>query len=615
MPAADESALALAGQLRSLTDDDLADLLGAREVRAVGIRDFFDLADALLDDDSIEHALGRLDRVTLATLAVLSELGATPVADAPARLLERGLDAPGLDTRLARAHSLALITDVGGVLAVPRSVTAHLQNWPARGLPGVAALVGEPAPAALAPVSSIETRFTDTVAAEHAFATTTAIAELIDALARESGRELARGGLALPDSKRLASAMGVDLDRVPALLEIAARAGLVALDTGRWMPTESSATWLLDHSVQRWATLASAWLARLPIDIRSVLAERVHATWGTHLSDFVDWLFPAGGEWMHDRVSVYTRDAELLGITAAQVPSSAGTALLTAGPDAAAAAMATTFPPEVDKVYLQHDLSVVSPGPLEPQLDARLRGMADVEGRALASTYRVSGASLFRAMACGETEGTIRQFLASIALTGIPQPLDYLITESAARYGLVRVGQSEDGRALVRSVDGTLLRTLVVDHALAPLALVRSGEGLLSRFDRETVFWALSDARYPVAAEDAAGRIIILERRRAARPAAAVTTDSARELIARLRVASSPDPEVTGQAWLSRQLDAAVKGKLGLTVTVQMPDGSHVDYQLEPASVARGRLRARDRKSDIERTLPLTSIVAVGPPE
>jgi hypothetical protein len=615
MPAADESALALAEQLRTLTDDALAGLLAAREVRATGIKDFFDLADALLDTDSIEHALGRLDRATLASIAVLSELGPTPRADAPALLAARGLDAAGLDARLARAQGLALVTELGGTIAVPRSVTAHLTQWPTRGLPSVAELVSAPAPAALSPVSTTESHHTDTVGAEHAFATTTAIAELIDALARESGRELARGGLALPDSKRLAAAMGIDLDRVPALVEIAARAGLVALDTGRWMPTDASAPWLLDPSVQRWVALASAWLERLPVDIRAVLAERVHATWGTHLRDFVDWLFPAGGAWMHERVSVYTRDAELLGLTAAQVPSSAGTALLTGGPELAAAAMAVSFPAEVEQVYLQHDLSVVSPGPLAPRLDARLRGLADVEGRALASTYRISGASLTRAMACGETEESIRSFLSSIALTGIPQPLDYLIAEATSRYGLVRVGESDDGRALVRSVDGTLLRTLAVDHALAPLGLTRSGDGLISRFDRDVVFWALSDARYPVAAADATGTIIALERRRAARAAPPAASDPARELIARLRVGSSPDPEVTGQAWLSRQLDAAVKGKLGLTVTVRMPDGSHVDYQLEPASVASGRVRARDRKSDIERTLPLASIVSVGPPE
>jgi hypothetical protein len=59
----------------------------------------------------------------------------------------------------------------------------------------------------------------------------------------------------------------------------------------------------------------------------------------------------------------------------------------------------------------------------------------------------------------------------------------------------------------------------------------------------------------------------------------------------------------------------AIKGKLGLTVTVRMPDGSLLDLQLEPASVAGGRLRARDRKSDLERTLPLSSIAAVAPPQ
>jgi hypothetical protein len=42
-----------------------------------------------------------------------------------------------------------------------------------------------------------------------------------------------------------------------------------------------------------------------------------------------------------------------------------------------------------------------------------------------------------------------------------------------------------------------------------------------------------------------------------------------------------------------------------------MPNGTVVDYRLEPASVAGGRLRARDPLSDIERTLPLSSIAAV----
>ena len=615
MPASNDSALVLAGQLRTLSDAALAELLTAREIRGTGIRDFFDLADALLDPAAIQHALGRLDRSTLAALAALGELGPVTEADAAAHLTTLGADATLLPERLATAARLALLTQHLGRWVVPASVAEQLQLWPSLGLPSLHELVSLSAPAALSPVSGVDVKFTDHVASENAFQTTTSIAELIATLDLESARELARGGIALPDSKRLAAAMGVDLDRVSGLLDIASRAGLVALDSGRWMPAEASRTWMVDSSGERWALLATAWLERLPVDIRTILRERAHAVWGERLEEYVAWLFPAGDDWMRDRVRVYTRDAELLGITADNVPSTPGAALLASGADAAATAMAALFPPEVAQVYLQHDLSIVSPGPLAPPIDARLRTMADVEGRALASTYRVSTASLSRAMAAGETESSIREFLGGIALTGIPQPLDYLLTEAASRYGLVRVGATPEGRTYVSSTDGTLLRTLVVDHSIGSLGLVRSGDRLESRYDRDLVFWALSEARYPVAAENAAGEIVTLARRQASRITAAAATDTTGALIERLRVGSSADPDVTGKAWLARQLDVAIKGKVGLTVTVRMPDGSDVDYQLEPASVGGGRLRARDRRSDIERTLPLTSIVAVAPAE
>ena len=615
MPASNDSALVLAGQLRTLSDAALAELLTAREIRGTGIRDFFDLADALLDPAAIQHALGRLDRSTLATLAALGELGPVTEADAATHLTTLGADAALLPERLATAARLALLTQHLGRWVVPASVAEQLQLWPSLGLPSLHELVSLSAPAALSPVSGVDVKFTDHVASENAFQTTTSIAELIATLDLESARELARGGIALPDSKRLAAAMGVDLDRVSGLLDIASRAGLVALDSGRWMPAEASRAWMVDSSGERWALLATAWLERLPVDIRTILRERAHAVWGERLEEYVAWLFPAGDDWMRDRVRVYTRDAELLGITADNVPSTPGAALLASGADAAATAMAALFPPEVAEVYLQHDLSIVSPGPLAPPIDARLRTMADVEGRALASTYRVSTASLSRAMAAGETESSMRGFLGGIALTGIPQPLDYLLTEAASRYGLVRVGATPEGRTYVSSTDGTLLRTLVVDHSIGSLGLVRSGDRLESRYDRDLVFWALSEARYPVAAENAAGEIVTLARRQASRITAAAATDTTGALIERLRVGSSADPDVTGKAWLARQLDVAIKGKVGLTVTVRMPDGSDVDYQLEPASVGGGRLRARDRRSDIERTLPLTSIVAVAPAE
>ena len=54
-----------------------------REIRAVpatGIRDFFDLAETLLEPDAVQRALAELDRATLAVLAVATLYGLETMA-------------------------------------------------------------------------------------------------------------------------------------------------------------------------------------------------------------------------------------------------------------------------------------------------------------------------------------------------------------------------------------------------------------------------------------------------------------------------------------------------------------------------------------------------------
>ncbi|MGV8883662.1 MAG: helicase-associated domain-containing protein [Rhodoglobus sp.] len=590
MPDVRDSALVLAGALRSMPDTELSELLKAREVRTTGIHDFFDLADALLEADSIQLALGRLDRASLIAL------GEAPVAP----------------DQLNAAAQLGLLVEHDGRVSVPAAVASQLSRWPSLGLPSAEELRTAPPPAALMAVSDDDSERTNQVAAEHAFATSMEIAELIVEVQHEPARILARGGTALPDSKRLASVMSVDVDRVAELIDIASRAGLVAANSSRWVPSDSSGQWLSNSFADRWSQLADGWLARLPHDIRTLLASRAHSQWGERLREYIDWLFPAGGEWMHDRVKVYTRDAELLGITANQLPSTPGIALL-AGENNAAALMGALFPREVDKVYLQHDLSIVSPGPLSPALDARLRSMADVEGRALASSYRLTPASLARALASGETGESIAAFLSELSLTGIPQPVAYLVSETAARHGLVRVGPLAEGGSYIATTDAAILRTLAVDHGLAALRLTRIGERLETRADLEQTFWMLQQAHYPVTAENAAGDLVVLARKHTSRAATASGKDAVASLIEKLRLGSSTDSDLTGTAWIARQLDVAIRTKASLTITVLMPDGATVDYLLSPSSIAGGRLRALDRKADIERTLPLASITTIGP--
>ena len=60
--------LALAARLRGLDDAVLTTALHRRTYRRTGVADFFDLADALLDADSLQRALAPLDRIHLGVL-------------------------------------------------------------------------------------------------------------------------------------------------------------------------------------------------------------------------------------------------------------------------------------------------------------------------------------------------------------------------------------------------------------------------------------------------------------------------------------------------------------------------------------------------------------------
>ncbi|WP_241993066.1 helicase-associated domain-containing protein [Cryobacterium frigoriphilum] len=631
----------LATRLRSLDDETLRAALAARAVTAPAIRDFFDLAEALLDPVSVQQALTHLDRGTLAVLAAAGELrsGSVGAEQAPtlAQIAEHlhALGFAGAQADTVAAAAATIDSLLLGDTSEPKADTSRLspydavsevlRGWPAQGLPGLTDLAAHPAPLPTTTPTDADTGFTDRLAAERAFSAVSSVAELVNELAREPARELSRGGLGLPDTKRLAAVMSIELEAVPALVHLAARAELIARSDGYWMETEAGEAWLLEATTQRWATIAASWFAAVPLDVRAILPSSPGLAWGAGLHAFVAWLYPAGGEWMADRVTQFARDAEILGVTAHHATSSVGAALLGGDLAGARGIMTAALPEEVGAVYLQHDLSIVAPGPLAASIDARLRSLADVESRELASSYRITSASVNRALAAGENAESLLDFLRGISLTGIPQPVDYLITESAARYGRVRVGSLATAAAqavpapgpvsaqsYVRSDDIGLLGSILVDQTLAPLALERRGDRLLSSFSADAVFWALSDARYPVAAEDSTGEIVHLRRHPLARVAAVVSTDPARTLVEALRAGDGGEV-MAADAWLARQLDTAIRGKQTVTVSISMPGGVVVDYLLEPASVGGGRFRARDRRADIERTLPLSSIISITP--
>lgn len=627
MPASSAASLALAARLRTLDDADLARLIRDRALPPTGLRDVFDLAEALLDPVSIDRALSALPRPTLAALA------------APASTHDDDELQPALDALLADR--------AGSELLVPSAVAAVLADWPARGLPDAAALAqGAPAPtlavmdAAALSALAAERQAVDRAAAERAFGVATAAAEALRALAAEPGRLLSRGALALPELKRLAAVTGIPLEEVPALVALLEHAGLVTARDGALRASARGSAVVAQGPAGRWRALALGWRLALPAPLAALLAARVAGAGELGLPALLDWLYPAADAVLRERLHLLATLAERLGLLVDDRASILGRTLLgttepEAGATAAAAALDPLLPPEVDRVYVQHDLTVVSPGPLAAAVDARLRRLAEVESTGLAGRYRITADSIARAIAEGESAESLLAFIEGCSLTGVPQPLTYLIEQTAKRYGAVRVdalGADEQAalgaRTAVRSADPVLLESIAVDRATAPLGLRRVDEAtLVSRLAPEVVLANLIEARYPaagarpeagsetggeVAAEAAGGPAVGLAAGADPEtpPGPEPESEAVRAAVARIRHSMTVDGDDAG---VTRQWQLALRAKIGLRATVRLPDGSERVFELEPTGVGAGRVRGRDRDADVERTLPVASITALEP--
>lgn len=563
---------ALAVSLSALGDEVLARLLADRHVSVSATwRDMFDAADALLDPASIARVLPLLNRAEAQAL-VAAVFDGVPAED-------------GIRDALRRR---ALVDDDGHPYA---NVSAAVRDAAPDGLPD----------APMAPPSGgADTAST----AEAAFTTAAALADVLMLTLEAPLGRIGSGSLGAGERRRLVEAgAAASAEEADLLVGMAARTGLLG-STGRaWLVTAAGRSWLRLPTLERWASMARALSEALPRAYRAPHGGWLPPSAWAGATPFD----PAGPEraarWTHR-----LRAWGLLDADGAVPPWGRG---LAEGADADIDELRDLLPPEVDRVYLQNDLTAIAPGPLAPHLDVRLRSMAAREYRAQASSYRFSAATIGAAITGGETADSLRDFLTGISLTGLPQPLAYVIERTSAEHGRVRVtADAASGLTTVRTDDETLLRAMEVDTALRSVALTRSDDELLTHVSADVVFWALSDARYPAVAVDPDGRPRTVER---ARLAPAATPEEPLEvygpLIDRLRSGG----EDSDAAWLERELDQAVRARAVVDVTVRLPDGSARVFRLEATGLGGGRLRGRDRAADVERTLPLSHIDSVSP--
>lgn len=552
----------LAALLANASDSTLATLFSEREISPrAPWRDFFDVAEALLEPLSIGNGISRLSFKQLENLQARVD-GAVTGPDE--FLLDRAL------------------------VARDGSVFTAVAEWLAEHKPTATAASADGQPSEPA-----------ARAAERAFTTIGHLADLLSVLLATPLAQIGTGAVSAADRRRLAETGVVDdPDNVDVLLRVAEIAGLARSVSKSWMATHQGAEWLGVSNRERWGRIATAAVAALPAGIRD--GDRIIAAdrWSDAYPLMTEW--PARVERI--RTALY-----LLGIVTADGQPTPWSEPLLNGAEPDVHKLAELVPHEVSQIYLQNDLTAISPGPLDAVLDIRLRTMAVRESHAQASSYRFTPASLMDAVTGGETAETIREFLEQISLTGIPQPLAYLVEETQRRHGTIRVQSDESGRTEVTAESSALLDTMAVDQILRPLGFIRSDVGLTSRVARDVVAVALADAHYPVTLLAADGSPQRLKRHRIADDSPAPETPFA-ELIERLREGENDDSDA---AWLERELELAVRQRSTLAVTVSIPGEADRTFHLEAAGLGGGRLRGRDKAADVERTLPLSHITKV----
>lgn len=564
---------ALATWLAGRDDHELAVTLAARGVSASAPwHDFFDAAEGLLEAASVDRALSKLPRTALAALTAAT----TPQEPVLSRLAL--LDNHGRPYAAVAERIAALVA------ARPEAFASPV----------------EPHPRAVADERTAAT------AAERAFTTAASLADVLLACLHSPFARTGSGTVSAVERKRLVESGAIrEEDDLEDLLTAAAAAGLAAAADRQWAVTAAGEEWLQAPTSERWVRIVEGFRSALPDALRTPDGGVV---------DPSQWpgAYPLDPEWPARREQIQRIGAQW-GLVGPDREVFAWTPSLREGAPADPSGLTLHLPAEIDRVYLQADLTAIAPGPLAPALDLRLRGIAVRESRAQASTYRFTAESLGSGMTEGETAGSIREFLAQLSLTGIPQPLEYLIDTTAARHGLVRIGvDAASGRTTISTPDESLRDTIAVDQALRTLGLLRDGDRLLSRVPRDAVYWTLADAKYPVVAVDDNGTPELVRRRSAAPPPAAAQQPehTYERLISTLRSGHGTEGE---EGWLGRELEQAVRARSEIVVVVRMPDGSERSLTLEASGLGGGRLRGRDRAADIERTLPVSSIMSVRP--
>lgn len=288
------------------------------------------------------------------------------------------------------------------------------------------------------------------------------LAMMIDEISFTSMPALRADGIAARDVSAIADAVGISPEDASLLLECAAAAHLIALDSRVWVTTDRFTAWCALTPAEQWTRIVDAWVSlprvgfaadRRPLDPssdsaltsgarRMVLGLLKQTGIGETVSAesmiaAAAYRFPRRAGAARDGVVLATlAETESLGVTVRGVLSPFGRDWI----DHRESGLAAALPPFVDRVIPQADMTITAPGPLPMSVRLTLGRFADVESRGHATVFRMSTSSVRRGIARGMRAVDIHGWLAAHSTTPVPSAMSYLV-DDAERTAVESVSQ------------------------------------------------------------------------------------------------------------------------------------------------------------------------------
>ncbi|MFJ8360023.1 helicase C-terminal domain-containing protein [Streptomyces sp. NPDC093984] len=534
----------LATLLKDTTSEELRRMLTALGVRPPGTRP--QRLATLLEHHSDPARVAAVVARAPADARKLLERRADPAYRPQTFVLFGGQSAPEPGARWALERGLLVQGRYSyGPVRMPAEVTLALRG------PGWHAPF-DPAPPVtlLVPVAPAEV---DGEASAAATSFAAHAASVLSVCATTPPARLKSGGVGARELARIGKAARCEEAVVRLTLETAYEAGLMARDGDRVAPTDAYDTWAESEPAARLPVLLHAWwtLGLTPSQARDddnkalpavagtpscagclqarqgllTAASRLPAGQGAkntaELGPLTHWSRPLAEELPQDTTPFATviREAELLGVLARGALSPIGAALLADSTEELAAACRRLLPDATATARFGGDLTAVVTGTPAARLVTLLDSVADRETSGTASVWRFSPASVRRALDAGRSPDSIEADLTAVAANPLPQPLSYLIMDTARSHGRVRIASAA---CVVHGEEPALLAEIAAHRKLSKLGLRHLAPTvLISRTPLEKTLAALRAEGYAPVAETADGTVRV-ERPRSHRVTAPV---------------------------------------------------------------------------------------------